>query len=41
MRVLILGSGLAGVTAAYYLRKHGYDVVVVDRAAGPGRETSF
>ncbi len=41
MRVLILGSGLAGVTAAYYLRKHGCDVVVVDRAAGPGRETSF
>ena len=41
MRVLILGSGLAGVTAAYYLRKLGCDVVVVDRAAGAGRETSF
>ena len=41
MRVLILGSGLAGITAAYYLRKRGCDVVVVDRAPGPGRETSF
>ena len=41
MRVLILGSGLAGITAAYYLRKRGCDVVVVDRAAGPARETSY
>ena len=41
MRVLILGSGLAGVTAAYYLRMHGCDVVVIDRASGPGRETSY
>ena len=41
MRALVLGSGLAGVTAAYYLRKNGFDVTVVDRAAGPGRETSF
>ena len=41
MRALVLGSGLAGVTAAYYLRKNGLDVTVVDRAAGPGRETSF
>ena len=41
MRVLILGSGLAGITSAYYLRKLGCDVTVVDRAAGAGRETSF
>ncbi len=41
MRVLILGSGLAGITAAYYLSQHGCDVVVVDRAAGPARETSY
>ncbi len=41
MRVLILGSGLAGVTAAYYLHKLGCDVVVVDRAVAPGRETSY
>ena len=41
MRVLILGSGLAGITSAYYLRQRGCDVVVVDRAAAPGRETSY
>jgi D-amino-acid dehydrogenase len=41
VRVLILGSGLAGVTSAYYLRTLGCDVTVVDRAAGAGRETSF
>ncbi len=42
MRVLILGTAdLAGVTAAYYLRKAGCDVIVVDRAAGPARETSY
>ncbi len=41
MRVLILGSGLAGITSAYYLRNQGCDVVVVDRAAAAGRETSF
>ena len=41
MRVLVLGSGLAGISAAYYLRKLGCDVVVVDRAAAPGRETSY
>ena len=41
MRVLILGSGLAGITSAYYLSKLGCEVTVVDRAAGAGRETSF
>jgi len=41
MRALVLGSGLAGITAAYYLRKNGLDVTVVDRAAGPARETSY
>jgi D-amino-acid dehydrogenase len=41
VRVLILGSGLAGITSAYYLSKLGCDVTVVDRAAGAGRETSF
>jgi D-amino-acid dehydrogenase len=41
VRVLILGCGLAGISAAYYLRQSGCDVVVVDRAAGPARETSY
>jgi D-amino-acid dehydrogenase len=41
MRVLILGSGVIGVTAAYYLAKAGHEVEVVDRQSGPALETSF
>lgn len=41
MRVVIVGCGLLGVTTAYFLRRQGCDVTVIDRAAGPGRETSF
>ena len=41
MKVLVIGSGLIGVTSAYYLKCQGHDVVVVDRASGPGLETSF
>lgn len=41
MRVLVLGSGVIGTTSAYYLARAGFEVVVVDRAEGPARETSF
>jgi len=41
MRVLILGSGVVGVTTAYYLAKAGHEVTVVDRLPGPAEETSF
>jgi len=41
MRVLIIGSGLIGVTSAYFLRLRGHEVTVIDRAEGPGREASF
>jgi D-amino-acid dehydrogenase len=41
MRVLVIGSGLIGVATAYWLRRHGHDVTVLDREEGPGRETSF
>lgn len=41
MRVAILGSGVIGVTTAYYLAREGHEVVVVDRQPGPARETSF
>ncbi|MEN1928942.1 D-amino acid dehydrogenase [Luteimonas sp. MJ250] len=41
MRILILGSGVIGVTSAWYLRQQGHDVVVIDRASGPAMETSF
>jgi D-amino-acid dehydrogenase len=41
MRVLIVGSGLIGVTTAYFLRRCGHEVTVLDREGGPGRDTSF
>lgn len=41
MRVLILGSGVIGVTSAYYLAKKGFEVTVIDRQPSPGMETSF
>lgn len=41
MRVLVLGSGVIGVCSAWYLRRAGFDVTVVDRAAAPAQETSF
>ena len=41
MRVIVLGSGVIGVTSAYYLAKQGAEVTVLDRQAGPAEETSF
>ncbi|MGH9643603.1 MAG: D-amino acid dehydrogenase [Terriglobales bacterium] len=41
MRILIIGAGVIGLTSAYVLRRRGHHVTVVDRAEGPGRETSF
>jgi D-amino-acid dehydrogenase len=41
MRVVILGSGVIGVTTAYYLAKAGHEVIVLDRQAGSALETSF
>ncbi|HSI46518.1 MAG TPA: D-amino acid dehydrogenase [Methylophilus sp.] len=41
MRVLVLGSGVIGVTSAYYLALKGFDVTVVDRQPAVGLETSF
>lgn len=40
MRLLVLGSGVIGTTSAYYLARQGFEVVVVDRQAGPALETS-
>nr|AGU11843.1 FAD dependent oxidoreductase [uncultured organism] len=41
MRVIVLGSGVVGVTTAYYLARDGHDVTVIDRQSGPALETSF
>ncbi|MFC3283771.1 D-amino acid dehydrogenase [Litchfieldella rifensis] len=41
MKVLVLGSGVVGVTSAYYLARQGHEVTVVDRQSGPALETSY
>ena len=41
MRIIVLGSGLLGVSSAYYLSQQGHDVTVVDRQSTPAAETSF
>ena len=41
MKVLVLGSGVIGVTAAYQLAAAGHEVTVVDRQPGAGLETSY
>ncbi|WP_175226260.1 FAD-dependent oxidoreductase, partial [Paraburkholderia humisilvae] len=33
MRVVVLGSGVVGVTSAYYLAGAGHEVTVIDREA--------
>ena len=41
MKVLVLGSGVVGVSTAYYLWRDGHEVTVVDRQSAPALETSF
>jgi len=41
MRIVILGSGVIGVTTAYYLARAGHDVTVLDRQSASAQETSF
>jgi D-amino-acid dehydrogenase len=41
MKVIVLGSGIVGVSTAYYLAKAGHEVVVLDRQSAPAMETSF
>lgn len=40
MRVIVLGSGVIGVSTAWYLNRAGHEVTVVDRQPGPAQETS-
>lgn len=41
MKIIVLGSGILGVTTAYELGKRGFDVMVLDRQMASGAETSF
>jgi D-amino-acid dehydrogenase len=41
MRVFVLGAGVVGTTAAWYLAQAGHEVTVFDRQPEPALETSF
>jgi D-amino-acid dehydrogenase len=41
VKVVVLGSGVIGVTTAYYLARAGAEVTVIDRQDGPALDTSF
>ena len=41
MRVIVMGAGVVGTTAAWYLSAAGHEVTVVDRQPAAGLETSF
>jgi D-amino-acid dehydrogenase len=41
MKILVLGSGVIGVTSAWYLTRAGHEVTLVDRQPRPALETSF
>lgn len=41
MKVLVMGAGVVGTAAAWFLADSGHEVTVIDRQPGPGLETSF
>lgn len=41
MEIIVLGSGVVGLTSAWYLSQAGHQVTVIDRQAKSGEETSF
>ena len=41
MKVIVLGSGVVGVTSAWYLARLGHQVTVIDRQQAAAMETSF
>lgn len=41
MKILVLGAGVVGTAAAYYLARDGHEVTVVERHAAAARGTSY
>jgi len=41
MKVIVLGSGIIGTASAWFLKKSGHEVTVIDRQSGAAQETSF
>src|SRR5262245_57712324 len=40
MRILVLGGGIVGVTAAYFLAQDGHEVTLLEEQEGVGRDAS-
>ncbi|WP_119269620.1 D-amino acid dehydrogenase [Taklimakanibacter deserti] len=41
MTILVLGAGAVGIATAWYLKKHGHDVTVIERQPEAALETSW
>ncbi len=41
MHITVFGAGVTGITSAWFLRKAGHEVTVIEHREGPGLETSF
>ncbi len=41
MRVMVIGAGIIGVCTAYFLRRAGFEVTVLERRSGVAQEASF
>jgi D-amino-acid dehydrogenase len=41
MKINIIGAGIAGITAAYFLTKKGYQVTVHEQEDYPAMRTSY
>ena len=41
MKIVVLGAGVIGVSTAWFLLKAGHEVIVIDRQAQAGVETSY
>ena len=41
MKVAVVGSGIAGITTAYFLARAGHEVVIYDKRKYPAMATSY
>lgn len=41
MKIIVLGAGVIGVTTAYYLKKSGHEVTVLEKGPGASLATSY